>query len=76
MNIARGYYGGHTVTVSGYAKYKVKKKILFVTKSTTYDMIRVHDGWDYFEKYIDYKAFAYDFTTSGFGSFNTITMKK
>ncbi len=39
-------------------------------------MIEVYDGWSYYKRYIDYAAFAYDLTASGFGSFNTITMKK
>lgn len=67
MNLARGYYGDHTVTVCGYKIYKGDK---------TYEMIEVYDGWSQSKRYIDYSAFAYDFISSGFGSFNTITMEK
>ena len=67
MNLARGFYGNHTVTVSGYAIYK--------SGITTYNMIQVYDGWESVKKFIDYKAFAYDLITSGFGSFNTIRIK-
>lgn len=76
MNIARGYYGNHTVTVCGYAVYKRTKKTLGIKITKTYRMIQVYDGWSSDKKYIDYSAFAYDLVTSGFGSFNTITMKK
>lgn len=76
MNIARGYYGNHTVTVCGYAVYKRTKKILGIKTTKTYNMIEVYDGWKTTKRYIDYSAFAYDLATSGFGSFNTVTMKK
>lgn len=76
MNIARGYYGNHTVTVCGYAIYKRTKKYLGIKTTKTYNMVQVYDGWSTSKKYIDYSAFAYDLITSGFGSFNTITMKK
>lgn len=76
MNIARGYYGNHTVTVCGYAVYKRTKKTLGIKTTKTYNMIEVYDGWETTKRYIDYSAFAYDLATSGFGSFNTVTMKK
>lgn len=76
MNIARGYYGNHTVTVCGYKIYKITKKGIFGNSTKTYNMIEVYDGWSSGKRYIDYKAFAYDLLTSGFGSFNTISMKK
>lgn len=63
MNIARGYYGNHSVTVGGYSIYE--------TNSTDYQFIKVVDGWIDGYRYIDYKAFAYDLASSGFGSFNT-----
>lgn len=68
MNIARGYYGNHTVTVCGYAIYKR-------SGGWKHNMIQVYDGWDSTRRYIDYEAFANDLITSGFGSFNTIRMK-
>lgn len=68
MNIAREYYGNHTVTVCGYAKYVSSGWI-------PHNMIQVYDGWTSARRYIDYEAFAYDLVTSGFGSFNTIKMK-
>lgn len=76
MNIARGYYGNHTVTVCGYAVYKRTKKKLGIKTTKTYNMIQVYDSWSTNKRYIDYSAFAYDLITSGFGSFNTVTMKK
>lgn len=76
MNIARGYYANHTVTVCGYAKYTCTKKVLGITTKKTYNMIEVYDGWSNSKRYIDYSAFAYDLASSGFGSFNTVTMKK
>lgn len=42
MNIARGYYGNHTVTVCGYAIYKSTKKYLGVKTTKIYDMIQVY----------------------------------
>ena len=68
MNIARGYYRNHTVTVCGYAIYKQ-------SGGRIHNMIQVYDGWDSFRRYIDFEAFANDLITSGFGSFNTIRMK-
>lgn len=76
MNIVRGFYGSHSVTVCGYAKYNVKKTTLFFTTNTNYNMVRLYDGWRNYVRYLDYKAFAYDLISAGFGSFNTITMKK
>ena len=67
MNIVRGYYENHTVTVAGYSIYKVNNK--------TYPMIKIVDGWELGYRYIDYMAFAYDLATSGFGSFNTAVVK-
>ena len=76
MNIARGYYGNHTVTVCGYAIYKRSSKKSKISSNKTYNMIQVYDGWTTYKRFIDYSAFAYDLVTSGFGSFNTVTMKK
>lgn len=76
MNIARGYYGNHSVTVCGYETYKRTKKTLGVKTTKTYNMIQVYDSWKRSKRYIDYSAFAFDYVSSGFGSFNTITMKK
>ena len=76
MNIARGYYGNHSVTVCGYAIYKSKHDFLWTSYTKTHDLIRVYDGWTTSTRYIDYEAFAYDLISSGFGSFNTIIMKK
>ena len=67
INIVRGYYENHTVTVAGYSIYKVNNK--------TYPMIKIVDGWELGYRYIDYMAFAYDLATSGFGSFNTAVVK-
>ena len=63
MNILRGYYGNHSITVAGYSVYK--------TNNTEYPMVKVVDGWETGYRYVDYNAFAYDLATSGFGSFNT-----
>ena len=67
MNILRGYYGGHSVTVAGYSIYK--------TNNTEYPIIKIVDGWEAGYRYIDYNAFAYDLATSGLGSFNTAVVK-
>lgn len=75
MNIVRGYYGNHSISVSGYGIYKSKHKLLFGSYSKTHNMICVYDGWSRSKRYIDYEAFAYDLVSSGFGSFNTIIMK-
>lgn len=40
-----------------------------------YSFIKIVDGWEAAYRYIDYEAFAYDLATSGFGSFNTATVK-
>lgn len=76
MNIARGYYGGHTVTVCGYGIYKSKHKMLIGSYKKTHNLIQVYDGWECTKRYIDYEAFAFDLISSGFGSFNTVIMKK
>ncbi len=67
MNIARGFYRDHTVVVAGYNIWKVGDK--------TYPMLRVIDGWKSGIHYIDYEAFARDFSQSIFGSFNTTVIK-
>lgn len=64
MNIARGYYGNHSVTVVGYCIYKKGSK--------EYPMVRVSDGWQGSYRYIDYNDFAHNLISSGFGSFNTV----
>lgn len=76
LNILRGYYEDHSVTVSGYARFTRTKKILGIKTTKTYNMIEVVDGHETKKRFIDYNAFAYDLISSGFGSFNTITMKK
>lgn len=76
MNIARGYYGNHTVTVCGYGIYKSTYKVAKLPRERKHNMICVYDGWERGERYIDYEAFAYDLISSGFGSFNTVIMKK
>ncbi len=76
MNIARGYYGNHTITVCGYKIYSLTKNALIGTSTKKYNMIEVYDGWESSKRYIDYNAFAYDLLTSGFGSFNKIIMVK
>jgi len=63
MNIARGFYKNHTVTVIGYRIYSVNGK--------EYPILAVADGWNKGVHYIDYNAFARDFTQAVFGSFNT-----
>lgn len=67
MNIARGYYGNHSVTVAGYCVYE--------TNGKEYPFIYIVDGWAASYRYIDYNAFAKDLVTSGFGSFNTTIVK-
>ena len=76
MNIVRGYYGNHSVTVCGYSIYKSKHKLLIGSYTKTHNMICTYDGWKSTRRYIDYEAFAYDLISSGFGSFNTVIMKK
>lgn len=77
MNILRGYYGDHSVTVCGYKIYKTKHKLPIAgSYSKTHQMICVYDGWKKTVRYIDYEAFAFDLISSGFGSFNTVIMKK
>lgn len=75
MNIARGYYGNHSLTVCGYQIHKSKHKLLWGSYNKTHNFIQVYDGWSRGKRYIDYEAFAYDLVTSGFGSFNTVIMK-
>lgn len=75
MNIARGYYRNHTVTVCGYKIYKSKHKVAFVSYTKTHQLIQVYDGWERSVRYIDFEAFT-NLISSGFGSFNTVIMKK
>lgn len=74
MNITRGYYAKHSVTVCGYKIYKVTKKWLFGSRKINGYMIEVYDGWSEKKKYIDYKLFADDLINYGIGSFNTLNM--
>ena len=76
MNIARGYYGDHSVTVCGYGIYTSTKKVLGINRTKTHNMVQVYDGWTTSKRYIDYEAFAYDLISAGFGSFTKITMKR
>jgi len=76
MNIARGYYGNHTVTANGWGTYTAKYKSGVVTVSASYNMIAIFDGWQSTRRYIDYSAFAYDLVSSGFGSFTYVRPKK
>lgn len=77
MNILRGYYGDHSVTVCGYRIYKTKHKLPIAGSYTrTHNMVCVYDGWKRQVRYIDFEAFAFDLISSGFGSFNTVIMKK
>lgn len=63
-NIASGYYGKHTVTVRGYAKFKS-------STGKVSRMVAVYDGWKDATRYVDYDAFA----TSSLASFNTVHVK-
>lgn len=76
MNIARGSYAGHTVTVNGYKRYDYKYKIGPLTLSKRRIFIAVIDSWKEAQRYIDWDAFAYDLVHAGFGSFNTMELKK
>ena len=67
MNIARGFYKDHTIVVTGYSVWRVGNKL--------YPILRVIDGWRSGYHYLDYEAFARDFSQSIFGSFNTIELK-
>lgn len=75
MNIARGYYGNHTVTGNGWATYSHKWTVGPLSFTTSYDMIAVYDGWAAGQRYIDYRAFAFDLVSAGFGSFTYIRPK-
>lgn len=68
MNIARGYYGNHSVTANGWRTYATNKK--------SYNFVAVYDGWARGQRYIDYGAFAYDLISSGFGSFTYVRPKR
>lgn len=76
MNILKGFYRNHTVTVCGYATYTRTKKILGIKTTKTYNMVEVYDSYRNYTRFIDYSAFAHDYIVAGFGSFNTIHMKK
>ncbi len=63
MNLARGYYRDHTITVVGYSVWEKGDKKLPV--------IKVVDGWNGGYYYIDYKVFSNDMRYAGIGSFDT-----
>ena len=63
MNIARGFYKDHTIVVCGYSIWRVGNRL--------FPMLRVIDGWNKGIHFLDYEAFARDFSQSIFGSFNT-----
>ncbi|MCR5836249.1 MAG: hypothetical protein K6G88_07075 [Lachnospiraceae bacterium] len=67
MNIARGHYVDHSITVCGYAIFREKDN-----ERTVHRMICVHDGWREKIRFIDYEDFAYDYLRAGIGSFNLI----
>lgn len=67
FNIARGYYGNHSVTLAGYSIYKVN--------GDNYEMLCISDGWTSSFRYVDYEAFAFDLVVNGFGSFNQTIVK-
>lgn len=48
-NIGRGYYGAHTVTVTGWAEWRSGLR--------TARMVQVHDGWKEGVRWVDYDAF-------------------
>ncbi|MCR4909463.1 MAG: hypothetical protein K5985_11590 [Lachnospiraceae bacterium] len=63
MNLARGYYKDHTISVVGYSVWQAGNKKLPV--------IKVVDGWNGGYYYIDYTVFCNDMRYAGIGSFNT-----
>lgn len=67
MNIARGYYKNHSITVNGYRVIKTKDK--------THIFIAIYDGWSNQQRYLDYDWFSADLLHYGIGSFNTLIIK-
>ncbi len=72
MNIARGHYKDHSVTVCGYFTCKTKHKILFGHLKKKHEFVCILDGWNREYRYIDFKSFSYNMLTDGIGSFNQI----
>ncbi len=76
FNIARGSYKKHTVTAIGYRTYTYKAKTLGVPVSYSRPFVAVADSWRTSTRWIDFNSLAYDVFTAGFGSFNTMELKK
>ncbi len=66
MNLARGVYKDHTITVTGYCIWEAGDAIVPVMK--------VVDGWKSGTHYIDYRLFCNDMRYAGIGSFNTVRL--
>ena len=73
LNLARGSYRGHTVTVIGYREYSYRsggeadgrKNVRFLA---------VADSWTTEVRWIDFGAMAYDVVGAGVASFNTMRL--
>lgn len=76
FNIARGSYKKHTVTATGYRTYTYKAKTLGIPVNYSRPFVAVADSWRTSTRWIDFNQLAYDVFTAGFGSFNTMELKK
>ncbi|MDO5044884.1 MAG: hypothetical protein Q4E22_06295 [Coriobacteriia bacterium] len=62
MNILRGYYANHSISVVGYQQWSLQHD--------TITILLVYDGWHETLRYLDFSAFEKDHIAGGIASFN------
>lgn len=68
LNIARGKYKNHSVTVIGYSIFRI-------SRLRTNRYILLYDGWSKNIKYLDFNQFSFNLLLAGLGSINTYNIK-
>ncbi|MCI1676280.1 MAG: C39 family peptidase [Ancrocorticia sp.] len=79
LNMVRGSYGSHTVTVIGYETFTYAvashgPHVLASPARRTKRMVVVADGWMAAPRWIDFDALAYDVVGAGLASCNTMAL--
>lgn len=75
LNLARGSYARHTVTVVGYRVLSYTSEADGRTVDQTARFLAVIDSWHPGVRFIDYNALAYDFAGAGIGSFTLLRVR-
>ena len=64
MNIMRGYYANHSITICGYKTYRTHRGDIH--------LLAIYDGWHKGVRYLDLSAFETDYCAGAVASFNWI----